>query len=74
MFDVRRELAAVAARVEERLPALIPEADPGIGAISDAMCYAALGGGKRIRPSFTLSRVFRGATPERRSTSAARLR
>ena len=50
MFDVRRELAAVAARVEERLPALIPEADPGIGAISDAMRYAALGGGKRIRP------------------------
>ena len=50
MSDVKKELAAVAARVEERLSALIPAADPEFGAISDAMRYAALGGGKRIRP------------------------
>lgn len=50
MFDVRQELAAVAAGVEKRLSALIPDAGPGIGAISDAMRYAVLGGGKRIRP------------------------
>lgn len=50
MFDVRNELAAVAADVEKRLSALLPEADPEIVSISDATRYAALGGGKRIRP------------------------
>ena len=55
MFPVKTELAEYAAKVEERLAALIPDADPETGLISEAMRYAALGGGKRIRPYLTFA-------------------
>ena len=53
MFSVRDELTEYAARVESRLSELLPDADPETVKISEAMRYAALGGGKRIRPYLT---------------------
>ncbi|MBO4283763.1 MAG: polyprenyl synthetase family protein [Clostridia bacterium] len=53
MFPVQEELANYANRVESRLAALVPDADPETAIISDAMRYSLLGGGKRIRPYLT---------------------
>ena len=50
MFPVKEELAAYAAKVESRLSALLPASDPETEPIADAVRYAVLGGGKRIRP------------------------
>ena len=53
MYPVKEELAAYAEKVEVRLAALLPDADPETKTISEAMRYALLGGGKRIRPYLT---------------------
>ena len=53
MYPVKEELAEYAAKVEGRLAALIPDADPETKPIGEAMRYAVLGGGKRIRPYLT---------------------
>lgn len=53
VYPVRKELTEYAARVETRLSALLPDADPETSRISEAMRYALLGGGKRIRPYLT---------------------
>ena len=53
MYPVKEELAEYAAKVERRLAALIPDADPDTKPIGEAMRYAVLGGGKRIRPYLT---------------------
>ena len=65
MFSVRSELADYAARVESRLAALVPDADPETATVSDAMRYSLLGGGKRIRPylTYAFSRLA-GGDPE----------
>ena len=62
MFPVKDELSQYADKVEVRLAALLPDADPGTAVISEAMRYAALGGGKRIRPYlvFAFSRLSGG--------------
>jgi geranylgeranyl pyrophosphate synthase len=48
-------LAAHAARVEARLPALLPPESERPESVHRAMRYAALGGGKRVRPVLTLA-------------------
>ena len=53
MYPVQEELRDYAARVELRLSALVPDADPETARISEAMRYSLLGGGKRIRPYLT---------------------
>ena len=65
MIPVQEELRDYAARVEARLAALIPDADPETALISEAMRYSLLGGGKRIRPylTYAFSRLA-GADPE----------
>lgn len=50
MISVKDELSRYAETVEFRLAELLPDADPETTVISEAMRYAALGGGKRIRP------------------------
>lgn len=55
MFPVKTELADYAKKVETRLAAFLPDADPETAVISQAMRYAALGGGKRIRPFLTFA-------------------
>ncbi len=62
MFPVKEELAEYAGRVKTRLAGLIPDADPETTVISEAMRYAALGGGKRIRPYlvYAFSRLSSG--------------
>ena len=65
VIPVQEELRDYAARVEARLAALIPDADPETALISEAMRYSLLGGGKRIRPylTYAFSRLA-GADPE----------
>ena len=53
VFPVQEELRDYAAKVESRLAALIPDADPETAVVSEAMRYSLLGGGKRIRPYLT---------------------
>lgn len=62
MFPVQEELAQYARKVDLRLAELIPDADPETKVISEAMRYAVLGGGKRIRPYlvFAFSRLSSG--------------
>jgi len=50
VYPVREELVSYAGAVEARLSVLIPDTDPETKTVSDAMRYAVLGGGKRIRP------------------------
>ncbi len=54
MIDLNAALEASAAAVEDRLAALIPEIAGGHQRLIDAMRYAALGGGKRLRPFLAL--------------------
>ena len=53
-------LRAAAAAVEETLTALLSPPDPAAPGLWQAMRYAALGGGKRLRPFFVLqsARIF----------------
>jgi geranylgeranyl diphosphate synthase type II len=59
-----RKLAAYAARVNERLAALLPEAEEGAFSdggrpwlVNSAMRYSLLAGGKRLRPAMLLAAV-----------------
>ena len=63
MYPVQEELRDYAARVELRLSALVPDADPETARISEAMRYSLLGGGKRIRPylTYAFARLAGGA-------------
>ena len=62
MLPVQEELAQYARKVDLRLAELIPDADPETKVISEAMRYAVLGGGKRIRPYlvYAFSRLSSG--------------
>ncbi len=60
-LDLHRAMADGAARVEEMLDRLLPRPGPGGEAqLAEAMRYACLGGGKRLRPFLVLasSRLF----------------
>jgi geranylgeranyl diphosphate synthase type II len=48
-------LAALAARVDRRLPGLLPAAGERPGVVHEAMHYALTGAGKRVRPVLTLT-------------------
>lgn len=50
MSELTAALATAAAAVEEQLAALMPEEDGPHARLIEAMRYAALGGGKRLRP------------------------
>jgi farnesyl diphosphate synthase len=65
-------LAAAAAETEAMLAALIPEAGPA-PRLNEAMRYASLGGGKRLRPFFVLetARLFGAARASALRTGAA---
>lgn len=61
-------LRALAARVDERLPHLLPAPETRPERVHEAMLYAALGPGKRLRPVLTLATaemLSRGRLPER---------
>ena len=62
VFPVENELSEYARKVELRLTELLPDADPETAVISEAMRYAVVGGGKRIRPYlvFAFSRLSGG--------------
>ena len=49
LIDLPRELARVAATVEQALDILLPPVEGAEGRLVEAMRYAALGGGKRLR-------------------------
>ena len=50
MSDFQTELAACAARIDSLLDSLLPKASGHQSIVIEAMRYAALGGGKRLRP------------------------
>jgi farnesyl diphosphate synthase len=52
--DLHTRLAAAAERIESALDALLPRAEGPEARLLGAVRYAALGGGKRLRPFFTL--------------------
>lgn len=54
MSEFKTRLEAAAARIEIALDALLPPAQGPESRLMEAMRYAALGGGKRMRPFFTL--------------------
>lgn len=54
MTDLQARLREAAQRVEAALEALLPEPVGPEARLMEAMRYAALGGGKRLRPFFTL--------------------
>src|ERR1700744_5289351 len=47
--DLQREMARVATTVEQALDVLLPPVEGAEGRLAEAMRYAALGGGKRMR-------------------------
>jgi farnesyl diphosphate synthase len=49
LIDLPREMARVAAVVEQALDVLLPPVEGSEGRLAEAMRYAALGGGKRLR-------------------------
>ncbi|WP_428492725.1 polyprenyl synthetase family protein [Rhodopila sp.] len=49
LIDLPREMARVAATVEQALDVLLPPVEGAEGRLAEAMRYAALGGGKRLR-------------------------
>jgi len=65
-------MGAVQARVESALSRLLPPANVAPARLHEAMRYATLGGGKRVRPllSFAAGEVT-GAQPERLEVAAA---
>jgi farnesyl diphosphate synthase len=76
-MDFLKRLEAVAALVEQRLGELLPAADGADGTprrLAEAMRYAALGGGKRLRPFLLIesARLF-GVAPERAIDAAVAL-
>src|SRR2546428_13881680 len=65
-------MGEVQARMESGLSRLVPSAHVAPARLHEAMRYAALGGGKRVRPllSFAAGEVT-GAAPERLEVAAA---
>ena len=70
----REWMAAVQSRMETTLARLLPAADALPAKLHDAMRYAVLGGGKRVRPLLVFGAgEFAGATPEALEIPAAAL-
>jgi len=55
LLPIETSLAAVAAQVNDMLGRLLPEGDGAERRVLDAMRYATMGGGKRIRPFLVVS-------------------
>jgi farnesyl diphosphate synthase len=53
--DLKRRMAAVAEAIELDLDRLLPPSDGAAGRLGEAMRYATLGGGKRLRPFLTVA-------------------
>ena len=69
LVDLRNEMARVAALVEQALEVLLPAVEGPEGQLAEAMRYAALGGGKRLRAFLVMETASLFAVSE---TSAAR--
>ena len=70
--DARIEpaMSEVADRVEETLAALLPKGDGPEARVFDAMAYASLDGGKRLRPFLTVQTARLFGVPDSRSLRA----
>ena len=65
-------LEKVSDQLQDKLDDLLPDPDNGVGTLAEAMRYASLSGGKRLRPFLTVcsSRLF-GVCPDAALTAAA---
>ena len=70
--DARIEpaMSEIADRVEETLAALLPKGDGPEARVFDAMAYASLDGGKRLRPFLTVQTARLFGVPDSRSLRA----
>lgn len=73
MTDITQDLQRTAGKVEPVLDALLPAAEGPRGRVVEAMRYAALDGGKRLRPHLLLSSaaLFEATGPGALRTAAA---
>ena len=71
MTDPSEDLRRTAEAVEPLLDGLLPPADGPRGRVVEAMRYAALGGGKRLRPHLLLSSAALFEAPEAGALRAA---
>jgi farnesyl diphosphate synthase len=71
MTDPSEELRRTAEAVEPALDALLPAAEGPRGRVVEAMRYAALGGGKRLRPHLLLCSAALFGAPQAGSLRAA---
>ena len=71
--DFEQALAETAAAVDATLDALLPRADGVEGRVAEAMRYATLNGGKRLRPFLVVAgaQLFEVSEPSARRTAAA---
>jgi farnesyl diphosphate synthase len=67
MVELRARMAAVAQEVEAALDRMLPEIDGPQGRLHEAMRYATLGGGKRLRPFLTVASADLFEVPRARS-------
>ena len=74
MVDLRARMAAVAEEVEAALDRVLPEVHGPQARLHEAMRYAVLGGGKRLRPFLTVASadLFDGAARASRPCGSAR--
>lgn len=71
MSDPKEQLRRSAEAIEPVLDALLPPAEGPRGRVVEAMRYAALGGGKRLRPHLLLASAALFGAPERGALRAA---
>ena len=71
--DFKQALAETAAAVDATLDALLPRADGVEGRVAEAMRYATLNGGKRLRPFLVVAsaQLFEVSEPLALRTAAA---
>ena len=67
MIELRARMAAVAEEVEAALDRILPEVGGPAARLHDAMRYATLGGGKRLRPFLTVTSADLFDAPHSRS-------
>lgn len=70
--ELMEALEKVSDQLQDKLDDLLPDPDNGVGTLAEAMRYASLSGGKRLRPFLTVcsSRLF-GVCPDAALTAAA---
>ena len=69
--DIEAALADIAGAVERALEVLLPLGDGPERRVYEAMRYACLGGGKRLRPFLTMSAAWLLGAPDARSVRVA---